>query len=151
MLHRLNGIRFLVNMLQCTLYGQRNEGLLAARNNRFGEQLTRGSSIRFLEILTINSTGIIFNSEYCNGFRNRLVFAIRARNTEFSTLQIEQFKKESMNSKMALVYHPKSGSLLGDSKNCRGNLKYVSYHTRWISIYDLLSLNGKLNVVNVIH
>ena len=96
-----------------------------------------------------------FSSEFCNpenaaGFRNRLLFAVRssigALPTEIWRLWCSQFEKEVVSGSGALVYYPKVGSSLSESKNAKGGVEAVRYRIRFIPIHYIVFFHCKFNI-----
>ena len=51
-----------------------------------------------------------------------------------------------MEGRKAIVYYPKVGSVLDESKNSEGGVNAVRYRTRFVPIHDLSFFKGTLNV-----
>ncbi len=156
---RLSEIGFHVNLFDGPIFRDLRSGLVPALNNKFAEQQSYGAVTKSHNILTLKEIETIFESEHCNarnaeGFRKRLIFAvglaIGAHTTELWGLRVDQFAEEQVNGKDALMYHPKVGSRDGESKNHKGEIKYVKYRPQRIPIHEITFLNGKINIYKLL-
>ena len=90
------------------------------------------------------------NPNSSTGYRNRLIFGvglvIGTRPTELWLLDVSQFKFENVNGKAAIVYYPKMGSNLGESKNRRGGVQAVRYQTTTVPIHNVSFFDNTLNI-----
>lgn len=104
------------------------------------------------ERYSINST--YWHQNEAVGFSNRLIFvfglATGVRPTELYILDLSQFKHEKVHGKDALVFYPKVGSQVGESKNKKGGLEAVRYRSTCVLIRNLSFFFGTLNLYQLI-
>ena len=63
---------------------------------------------------------------------------------------MSQFKFENVNGKAAIVYYPRMGSNLGESKNRRGGVEAVRYQTCTVPIHNVTFFDNTLNIYKLI-
>ena len=146
---RLSELRYGVNVLSGPIFDCPTNVLKSALDNMFAQQQAQGGTSKCHNVLTIDDVQRIFESEYCSvghitGFRNRSIFsvglALGTRPTELWRLDVAQFVHETVNGKESLVFYPKVGSALGESKNAQGGIRAVRYRNRFIPIHDVTFL-----------